>query len=116
MKDHGMVLGWTSSHLVTLHSSPSHRSEGGIAITEEEKKNKLEINLTQNRLSQLQDLYYLTLFPQCRVRAFVYSKFQRLVHCKKGSVITTDSLLFQMSEHNSLLYVELHDNLFLILS
>ena len=35
------------------------------------------------------------------------------MHCKKGIVITTDSLLFQiqMSEHNSLLCGgELHDN------
>ena len=42
-----------------------------------------------------------------------------LIHCKKGIVITTDSLLIQiqMSEHNSLLCGgELHDNLFLILS
>ena len=39
--------------------------------------------------------------------------------CKKGIVITTDSLLYQiqMSEHNSLpCGGELHDNLFLILS
>ena len=43
----------------------------------------------------------------------------QIIHCKKGIVITTDSLLFQiqMSEHNSLLCGgELHDNLFLILS
>ena len=43
----------------------------------------------------------------------------QLLHCKKGIVITTDSLLFQipMSEHNSLLCEgELNDNLFLILS
>ena len=41
------------------------------------------------------------------------------LHCKKGIVITTDSLPFQiqMSEHNSLpCGGELHDNLFLILS
>ena len=37
---------------------------------------KLEVNLTQNGLPQLQDLYHLPLLPQCRVTAFVYSKFQ----------------------------------------
>ena len=44
---------------------------------------------------------------------------QSLFTVKKGIVITTDSLLFQiqMSEHNSLLCGgELHDNLSLILS
>ena len=41
-----------------------------------------------------------------------------LLHCKKGIIITTGSLSFQiqMSEHNSLPCGELHDNLFLILS
>ena len=45
--------------------------------------------------------------------------YRAIYHCKKGIVITTDSLLFQiqMSEHNSLLCgEELHDNLSLILS
>ena len=37
---------------------------------------KLEVNLTQNGLPQLQDLYHFPLLPQCRVRAFVHSKFQ----------------------------------------
>ena len=37
---------------------------------------KLEDILTQNGLPQLQDLYLLTLLPQCSFRAFVYSKFQ----------------------------------------
>ena len=37
---------------------------------------KLEVNLTQNGLPQLQDLYHHPLLPQCMVRAFVYSKFQ----------------------------------------
>ena len=37
---------------------------------------KLEVNLTQNGLPQLQDLYHLPLLPQCSVRAFVYSMFQ----------------------------------------
>jgi len=34
------------------------------------------VNLTQNGLPQLQDLYHLPLLPQCRVRAFLYSKFK----------------------------------------
>ena len=49
----------------------------------------------------------------------IYTIIMEVVHCKKGIVITTDSLLFQiqMSEHNSLLCGgELHDNLSLILS
>ena len=39
------------------------------------------------------------------------------LHCKRGIVITTECLLFQiqMSEQNTLLCGELHDNLFLIL-
>ena len=37
---------------------------------------KLEVNLTQNGLPQLQDLYHLPLLPQCRVTVFVYSRFQ----------------------------------------
>ena len=34
------------------------------------------VNLTQNGLPQLQDLYYLPLLAQCTVRAFVYLEFQ----------------------------------------
>ena len=39
---------------------------------------KLEVDLTQDRSRQLQDIgpYHLPLLPQCRVTAFVHLKFQ----------------------------------------
>ena len=55
------------------HHFSSNRYDAAAEIVPLEK---LEVNLTQNGLPQLQDLYHLTLLPLCRVRAFVYSKFQ----------------------------------------
>ena len=42
---------------------------------------KMEVDLAQEESLQLQSLsrYHLPLLPQCRVTAFVYSKFQILV-------------------------------------
>ena len=68
------------------------------------RKNMITTCCEKTRVSLMNDVFRTFRKPVC--------------HCKKGIVIMTDSLLFQiqMSEHNSLLCGELHDNLFLILS
>ena len=55
------------------HYFSSNRYDAAAEIVPLEK---LEVNLTQNGLPQFQDLYRLPLLPQCRVTAFVHSKFQ----------------------------------------
>ena len=84
------------------------------------------VPLCNNHLKHLLQFYCSSSAGNCSKPAHLrWNQFRHIwpyhhmfLHCKKGIVITTDSLLLQiqMSEHNSLPCGELHDNLFLILS
>ena len=69
---------WLCKHILQccMHAHSKEIMKLDYVVTKKLLKKKLEVNLIQNGLPQLQDWYHLPLQQQCRVRVFVYSKFQ----------------------------------------